>query len=67
MQIFVVKYEYLRSLQLCEDQGIRGRLKKPVGKHVLAILTTYGSGDQALSSNLVLRMSKKKVLKILEQ
>ena len=23
LQIFLVKYEYLRSLQLCEDQGIR--------------------------------------------
>ena len=26
LQIFLVKYEYLRSLQLCEDQGIRGKL-----------------------------------------
>ena len=24
---FYVKYEYLRSLQLCEDQGIRAKLK----------------------------------------
>ena len=30
LQIFLVKYEYLRSLQLCEDQGIRGKLKKNV-------------------------------------
>ena len=41
LQIFLVKYEYLRSLQLCEDQSIRGKLKKRVRKHVLAILTTY--------------------------
>ena len=27
LQIFLVKYEYLRSLQLCEDQGIREKLK----------------------------------------
>ena len=39
MQIFLVKYEYLRSLQLCEDQGIF--LKERVCKHVFAILTTY--------------------------
>ena len=26
LQIFPVKYEYLQSLQLCEDQGIRGKL-----------------------------------------
>ena len=36
-----VKYEYLRSLQLCEDQGILDKLKKRVFSHVLAILTTY--------------------------
>ena len=30
LQIFLVKYEYLRSLQLCEDRSIRGKLKKPV-------------------------------------
>ena len=41
LQIFLVKYEYLRSLQLSEDQGIRGKLKKPVRKHVLTILTAY--------------------------
>ena len=42
MQIFLVKYEYLRSLQLREDQGIHGKLlKKRVRKHVIAILTTY--------------------------
>ena len=27
LQIFVVKYEYLRSLQQCEDQGIREKFK----------------------------------------
>ena len=30
LQIFLVKYEYLRSLQLCEDQGIRRKLKRNV-------------------------------------
>ena len=38
LQIFLVKYDYLRSLQLREDQGIR---EKCVCNHVLAILTTY--------------------------
>ena len=38
--IFLVKYESLRSLQLCEDQGIHGKLENHVRKHVLAILTT---------------------------
>ena len=41
LQVFLVKYEYLRSLQLCEDQSILGKLKKRVRKHVLAIVTTY--------------------------
>ena len=41
LQIFLVKYGYLRSLQLCEDQGICEKLKKRVRNHVLAILTTY--------------------------
>ena len=33
-QIFLVKYECLRSLQLCEDQGIRGKLQKLGGGEV---------------------------------
>ena len=41
LQIFLVKYECLWSLQLCEDQHKRGKLKKRVRKHVPAILTTY--------------------------
>ena len=41
LQIFLMKDEYLRSLQLCEDQGIHGKLKKHVRKHVLAIIATY--------------------------
>ena len=41
LQIFLVRYEYLQSLQLCEDQGMLWKLKKPVHKHVLAILVTY--------------------------
>ena len=40
LQIFFVKYEYLRSLQLCDDLGIYGKLKRPVSKHVFAIFTT---------------------------
>ena len=31
----------MRLLQLCEDQGIPGKLEKRVGNLVLAILTTY--------------------------
>ena len=30
LQIFLVKYEYLRSLQLCEDQGARRKLNRNV-------------------------------------
>ena len=37
-QTFLMKYKHLRSLQLGEDQGIPGKLKKRV---VLAILKTY--------------------------
>ena len=32
LQIFLVKYEHLKSLQLCQDQGIRGKLKEAVRK-----------------------------------
>ena len=28
LQIFLVKYEYMRSLKPCENQGIHGKLKK---------------------------------------
>ena len=35
LQIFLVTYEYLRSLQLCENQGKCGKLKGPISKHVL--------------------------------
>ena len=41
LQTFLLEYEYLRSLQLCEDQRIREKLKERVCNHVLAILTTY--------------------------
>ena len=34
LQIFLVKYEYLRSLQLCEDQGIRRKLKRNVSANM---------------------------------
>ena len=30
LQIYLVKHEYLRSLQLCEDQDKSGKLKKRV-------------------------------------
>ena len=61
LQIFIVKYEYLRSLRLCEDQDICGKLKRPVSKHVLAIFTTLR--DQALSSSFILKMSNKEDFK----
>ena len=31
LQIFLVKYEYLRSVQLCGDQGISAKLKNVFG------------------------------------
>ena len=34
LQMFLVKYEYLRSSQLCEDNGILGKLKRPVSIHL---------------------------------
>ena len=34
LQIFFAKYEYLRSLQLCEDQGIRRKLKRNVSANM---------------------------------
>ena len=64
LQIFLVKYEYLQSLQLCEDQGIHGKLKKPVCKCVFSILDLHG--DQASSSSLVLKMSNKEDFKDFE-
>ena len=41
LQIFPAKYEYLRSLHLCKDQGIHETLKKRTRKHMLVVLTTY--------------------------
>ena len=38
-QTFLVKYKHMRSLQLCEDQGIPGKLKKRVHNLMLSILT----------------------------
>ena len=48
LQIFLVKYEYLRSYQLCENQGIRGKLRKRVCKNVFAILMQLigGGGER---------------------
>ena len=40
-QTFLLKYKHLRSLELCEDQGITGKLEKRVRNLLLAILTTY--------------------------
>ena len=40
LQLFLVKYQYLSSLQRYEDQTTFGRLKKHVPKHVIAFLTT---------------------------
>ena len=34
LQIFLIKYEYLRSSQLCEDQGIRRKLKRNVSANM---------------------------------
>ena len=34
LQIFLVKYEYLRSLQLCEDKDIRRKLKRNVSANM---------------------------------
>ena len=34
LQIFLVKYEYLRSLQLCEGQGIRRKLNRNVSANM---------------------------------
>ena len=56
LQIFPVKYEF---------QGIRGKLKKPVRKHVLAILNDL-YGDQVLSSSFVIEMSNKEDFKDFE-
>ena len=47
LQMFLVKYEHLRSLQLCEDQGILESLETCLR-------------DKVLSSSLVLTISNKK-------
>ena len=60
LQIFLVKYEYLQSLQLCEDQDISGKLKKPVCKQVLAIFTSC-------SENVKLGRFPGKISKIVKQ
>ena len=64
LEIFLVKYENLRLLQLCEDHGIRGKLKKPVRKRAYDPCDLYG--DQALGSSLVLQMSNKEDFKDFE-
>ena len=40
LQIFLEKYEYLRSSQLCDTHGVSAKPKKRVSNHVLATLTT---------------------------
>ena len=62
LQIFLVKYEYLRSLQLCEDQGIHGKLKNTCSQ-TYACDPYHLYGDQALRSILVLKMSYNKDFK----
>ena len=42
LQVFLVKYEYLRSLQLCEDQGMRGKLKNVFANMCLRSLQLIG-------------------------
>ena len=42
LQIFLVKYEYLRSLQLCEDQGIRRKLKRNMCLRFLQLIPRPG-------------------------
>ena len=65
IQIFLVKHEYLRSLQPCEDQGIRGKLKKACSQ--TCACDPYDLyGDQALILILVLKMSSKDDFKDLE-
>ena len=45
-QTFLVKYEHLRLLQLCEDQGVPGKLKKTCSQ--LCACDSYDLyGDQA--------------------
>ena len=55
LQIFLEKNEYLRSLQLCEDQVPREKPKKRVCNHVLAILTTFMETRQQTSDNLIVK------------
>ena len=57
-----MKYEYLRSLQICEDQDICGKLKRP-GSLTCAYDPYDLYGDQALSSSLVLKVSNKAIFK----
>ena len=52
LQIFLVKYEYLRSLQLCEDQGILGKIKRPASKHVHAIIVRPGFKFESCSEHV---------------
>ena len=42
LQIFLVKYEYLRSLQLCEDQDIRRKLKRNMCLRFLQLIPRPG-------------------------
>ena len=62
LQTFLVKYWHLQSLQLCEDQGINGKLKNTCSQtRVCYPCDLYG--DQALSSSLALKMSNKEDFK----
>ena len=57
----LIKYKYLLSLQLCEDQDMHEKLYKRACNHVFAILTTYmetGTGFNAASNSVILRACK---------
>ena len=56
LQIFLIKYEYLRSLQLCEDQGIRRKLETNVSANMCCD-----------SYNLSLDQASKKCIRRLQQ
>ena len=65
LQIFLVKYKYLRSLELCEDQGIHEKVKNLFVTCACDLIYDL-YGDQALSSSLALKMSNKEDFKDFE-
>ena len=65
LQIFLVKYKYLLSLELCEDQGIHEKVKNLFVTCACDLIYDL-YGDQALSSSLALKMSNKEDFKDFE-